>query len=134
LREERRLRVFENRDLRRIFGPERGEGIGEWRQLHNEELNDLYSPPNIIWVIKSRRMRWAGHVAHMGERRSVYRVLEGKPEGKRALGRPRRRWEDNIKRVLQEVGGVAWTGLLWLWTGQVAGFCACGNEPLGFIQ
>ena len=74
LREERRLRVFENRVLRRIFGPKREEGVGEWRQLHNEELNDLYSSSNIIWVIKSRRMRWAGHVAHMGERRRVYRV------------------------------------------------------------
>ena len=90
LRDERRLSVFENRVLRRIFGPETDEGIGEWRQLHNEELYDLYYPPN-IWVIKSRRMKWAGHVAHMGERRGLYRVLEGKPEGRRPLGRPRRR-------------------------------------------
>jgi hypothetical protein len=90
LREERRLR-FENRVLRRIFGPKRGEVTGEWRQLHNNELHYLYSPPNIIWVIKSRTMRWAGHVAHMGERRGIFRVLAGKHEGKRPLGRPRRR-------------------------------------------
>ena len=94
LREERRLRlrVFENRVLRRIFGPKRDEVIREWRNLHNEELYDLYSSPNIVRVMKSRRMGWAGHVARMGERRGVYRVLVGKPEGKRPLGRPRRRW------------------------------------------
>ena len=106
LREERRLRVFENRVLRRVFGPKRVEVTGEWRKLHNEELNDLYSLPNIVLVIKSRRMRWAGHVARMGEDRGVHRVLVGKPEGKRPLERPRRRWEDNIKMDLQEVGGV----------------------------
>ena len=89
--EELRLRMFENRVLRRIFGPKRDEVTGEWRKLHNEELNDLYSSPNIVRVIKSRRMRWVGHVARMGERRGVYRVLVGKPEGKRLLGRPRRR-------------------------------------------
>ena len=83
--------------LRRIFGSRMGEVTLEWRKLHNEELNDLYCSPNIVRVIKSRRMRWAGHVARMGERRDVYRVLVGKPEGKRPLGRPRRRWEDNIK-------------------------------------
>jgi hypothetical protein len=99
LREERRLRVFENRVLRRVFGP------GEWRKLHNEELSDLYSLPNIVRVVKSRRMRWAGHVACMGQGRGVYRVLVGKPEGKRPLRRPRRRWEVNIKLDLQEVGG-----------------------------
>jgi len=91
LREERRLRVFENRVLRRIFGPKRDEVTGEWRKLHNEELNNLYSSPNIVRVIKSRRMRWAGHVARMGEDRGVYRVLVGKPEERRPLGRPRRR-------------------------------------------
>ena len=77
---------------------------GEWRKLHNEELNDLYCSPNIFWVIKSRRMRWTGHVVLMGERRGLYRVLVGKPEGKRPLGRPRRKWEDNIRMDLEEVG------------------------------
>jgi len=103
-REERRLRVFENRVLRRIFGPKRDEVTGEWRKLHNEELNNLYSSPNIVWVIKSRRMIWAGHVARMGEGRGVYRALAGKPEGRRPLGRPRRRWEDTIRMDLREVG------------------------------
>ena len=105
LREEHRLRVFEKRVLRRVFGPKRDEVTGEWRNLHNEELNDLYSLPKIVRVVKSRRMRWAGHVARMGEDRGVHRVLVGKSEGKRPLGRPRRRWEDNIKMDLQEVGG-----------------------------
>jgi hypothetical protein len=91
LREEHRLRVFENRVLRRIFGPKRDEVTGEWRKLHNEELHILYSSPNIIRQIKSRRMRWAGHVARMVEERKVYKVLVGKPEGNRPLGRPRRR-------------------------------------------
>ena len=101
LREERRLQVFENGVMRRIFGPKRDELTGEWRKLHNEELKGLYSSPNIVRVIKSRRMRWAGRVARMGEGRGVYRVLVGKPEGKRPLGRPRRRWEDNIRMDLQ---------------------------------
>jgi hypothetical protein len=105
LKEESRLRVFENRVLNKVFGPKRDEVTGEWRKLHNEELNDLYSLPNIVRVVKSRRMRWAGHVARMGEERGVNRVLVGKPEGKRPLVRPRRRWEDNIKMDLQEVGG-----------------------------
>jgi hypothetical protein len=113
LREESRLRVFENRVLRRIFGPKRDEVTWEWRKLHNEELNDLYPSPNIR-VIKSRRMRGAGHVERMGERRGAYRVLVGKPEGKRPLGRHRRRWEHNINMDLQEVGWGAWTGLIWL--------------------
>jgi hypothetical protein len=105
LREERRLRVFENRVLRRVFGRKRDEVKGEWKKLHNEELRDLYSLPNIVRVVKSRRMRWAGHVARMGEGRGVYRVLVVRPEGKKPLGRPRRRWEDNIKMDLKEVGG-----------------------------
>jgi len=104
LREDRKLRVFENMVLRRIFGPRKDEVTGEWRRLHNEELNDLYSSPNIVQVIKWRRMRWAGHVVHMGEERGLYRVLVGKPEGKRPLGRPRHRWVDNIRMDLQEVG------------------------------
>jgi hypothetical protein len=98
--------VFENRVLRRIFGPKRDEVTREYRKLHNEELNDLYFAPKIVRTIKSRRMRWAGHVARMGEGRGVYRVLVEKPEEKRLLGRPRRRWEDNIKIDLQEVGCV----------------------------
>jgi len=103
LREERKLRAFGNRVLRRIFAPRREEVTGEWMRLHNEELNDLYSSPNIVRVIKSRRIRWAGHVARMGEERGVNRVLVGKPKGRRPLGRPRRRWVDNIRTDLQEV-------------------------------
>jgi hypothetical protein len=90
--------------LRRVFGPKRDEVTGEWRKLHNKELNDLYSLPNIVRVVKSRRMRWAGHVARMGEDRDVHGVLVGKPEGKRPLGRPKRRWHYNIKMDLQDVG------------------------------
>ena len=110
---ERRRRVFDNRVLRRIFGRKRDEVTEEWRKLHNEELNDLCSSPNIVRVIISRRMRWAVRVARMCERRGVYRVLVGKPEGKIPLGRPRRRWEDNIKMDLQEVrcGGIDWLEL-----------------------
>jgi hypothetical protein len=93
-----------NRVLRRIFEPKRDEVTRELSKLHNEKLNDLYSSPNIVWVIKSRRMRWVGHVTRMGERRGIYRVSVGKPEGKRPLGRPRHRWQDNIKMDLQEVG------------------------------
>ena len=99
--------------LRRIFGPRRNEVTGEWRRLHNEELNDLYSSPNIVRVIKSRIMRWAGHVARMGEERGMYRILVGKPERRRPVGRPRRRWVDNIRMDLQEVGfwDMDWIGL-----------------------
>jgi len=114
LREERKLRVLEKMVLRRIFGPRSDEVRGGgWRRLHNEELNDLYSSPNIVRVIKSRRMSWAGHVAPMGEEKGVYRVLVGKPEGRRPLGRPRRRWVDDIKMNLQEVrcGYMDWIGL-----------------------
>ena len=96
--------MCENRVLR-VFGPKRDEVTGEWRKLHNEELRDLYYLPNIVRVVKSRRMRWEGYVARMGEGRGVHRVLVGKHEGKRSLGRPRRRWEDNIKMDLQEVSG-----------------------------
>jgi hypothetical protein len=92
--------VFENRVLRRIFGPKRHGLKGGWRKLHNKELHNLYSSPSIIRIIKSRRMRWAGHVARIGEKRNVYRLLVGKPEGKRPLGRPRRMWIDNIKMDL----------------------------------
>ena len=97
--------MFENRVLRRVFGPKRDEVTGKWRKLHNEELSDLYSLPNIVRVVKSRIMRWAGHVARMREGRVVHRVLVGKPEGKRPLGITRLRWEDNVKADLQEVGG-----------------------------
>jgi hypothetical protein len=106
--------VFENRVLRRIFGPKMDEMTSEWRKLHNEELHDLYSSPSIIRIIKSWRMRWAGHVAQMGEKRNVYRLLVGKPEGKRPLGRPIRRWVHNIRMDLGEVGwgDVDWIGLV----------------------
>jgi hypothetical protein len=114
LREEHRQRMFENRVLRRIFGPKRVEVTGEWRKLHNEKLHNLYSSPNIIRQIKSRRMRWAGHAVRMGEERNVYRVLVGKPEGKRTLGRPRRRWEDGIGIDLRGIGLGVWIGFDWL--------------------
>jgi hypothetical protein len=96
--------VFENRVMRRIFGPNRDEVTVEWSKLHSDKLHDLYSSPDIIRQIKSRQMRWAGHVARMGEERKVYKVLMGKHEGKRPLGRPRRRWEDGIRMDLREIG------------------------------
>jgi hypothetical protein len=113
LREEHRLRVFENRFLRGIFGPKRDDVMGEWRKLHNEEYHNLYLSPDIIRQVKSRRMRWAGHVACMGEERKVYKDLVGNPKGKRPLGRPRRRWEDGIRMDLKEIvwGGVNWIRL-----------------------
>jgi hypothetical protein len=113
LGEEHRLRVFENRVLRRIFGPKRDEVTGEWRKLHNEELHNLYSSPDSIRQVKPRRMRWVGHVARMGEERQVYKVLVRKPEGKSPLERPRRRWEDGIRMDLREtgLGGVGWIRL-----------------------
>jgi hypothetical protein len=113
LREEHRLRVFENRLLRRIFGPKRDEMTGEWRKVHNEDLRDLYSSPSIIRIIKSRRMRWAVHVARLGEKRNAYRLLVGKPEG-------RDHWEDQdvgrwiiLGCILERWDGVMWTGLVW---------------------
>ena len=118
LLEECRLRVFDDRVLRRIFGPKRNEVTGEWRKLHYKELNDLYSSPNIAWVTKSRKIRQAEHVARMGERRGIHRILVGKPEGKRLLGRPRHRWEDNIKMSLQELGCGVWAGSRWLRKGR----------------
>jgi hypothetical protein len=102
LREEHRVRVFENRVLRGIFGTKRDEVIGGWRKLYNEELHNLYCLLNIIRLNEARRLRWAGHVANMWDKRNAYRILVGKPEGKRQLGRPRRRWEDNIKMDLRE--------------------------------
>jgi hypothetical protein len=114
LREEHSLRVFENRVLRRIFGPKRDEVTRGWMKLHSEELHNLYSSPDIIRQVKSRRMRWEGHVARMGEERKVYKVLVGKSEGRRPLGRPRRRWENGIRMDLRETGlggGVDWIPL-----------------------
>jgi hypothetical protein len=134
LREERRLRVFENRVLRRIFGPRRDGVTGQWRKLHNEELNDLYCSLNIFRVIKWRRMRWAGHVARMVQKRGLYRVLVGKPEGKSLLLRPRRRWKDSIRIDLRKwvVGyGLDRAGSEY---GQVAGTCYCGNGLSGSIK
>jgi hypothetical protein len=112
LREEHTLRIFENRVLRRIFGPKREED-GLWRKLHNDELHSLYSSSNIVRVIRSKRLRWAGHVAYMGKGRNVYRVLVGRPESKRPQGIPRRRWEDNIKLDFREIGidGANWIQL-----------------------
>ena len=103
MRKKHRLRVFENKVLRKIFGAKNDEITGEWRKLHNAELHVLYSSPNITRNLKSRRLRWVGHLARMEQSRNAYRVLVGKPEGKRPLGRPRRRWEDNIKMDLREV-------------------------------
>jgi hypothetical protein len=111
LRWENRLSVLENMVLRRIFGPKRDEVTGGWRELHNEEFRDLYSSPIIIRIIKSRKMRWAGHVARMREKRNAYRLLVGKPEGKKPQGRPRRRWVDNIK---MDVLGIGWGGMDWI--------------------
>jgi hypothetical protein len=121
LRKGFRLRVFENRMLRRIFGPKRDEVVGEWRRLHNKELYALYSSPNIIKVIKSGRIRWAGQVARMGERRGAYRALVGKPEGRGPLGRPGRKWENNIKMDIREVGWRTWTESMWLRIGTGGG-------------
>jgi hypothetical protein len=107
----RQTEVFENRVLRRIFRPKRDEVTEEWRKLHSEEFRDLYPSPSIIRIIKLRRRKWAGHVAQMREERNAYRLLVRKPEGKRLLGRPRRRWVDNIRMALEEVG---WGDLDWI--------------------
>jgi hypothetical protein len=114
LREGHTLRVFQNRVLR-IFGPKRDEAIRVWRKLHNEELHDLYGSPSIIRMIKSRMMRWAGHVSRMGEKRNAKRILVGKPEGKRPLGRPTHKWADNIRMDLREIG---WSGMDWIYLAQ----------------
>jgi hypothetical protein len=114
LRKEERKKVFDNRVLRRIFEPKRDEVTGEWRKLHNEELHNLYSSPDIIRLIKSRRMRWAGHVARMGEERKVWRVLVENPDGERPLGRQRRRWEDGIRTELGRLVGEVRSGFNWL--------------------
>jgi hypothetical protein len=108
------MRMFENRVLRRIFGPKRDEVMGEWRKLHNVKLCDLYSSSSIIRIIKSRRIRWVGHVVRMGDKRTAYTLLVGKPEGKGPLGRPRYRWIDNIEMNLVEIG---WSGLDWSGSG-----------------
>jgi hypothetical protein len=105
------VRVFENKLLRRIFGQKRDEKMGDWRKLHNEELQNLYSSPSVIRMIKSGRMRWAGHVARVGERGNVYRILMGKPGERKPLGRPRQRRVDNIKIYLREIG---WDGVIGL--------------------
>jgi hypothetical protein len=120
LREKQRLRVFEIRVVRRICGPKRDEVTGEWRRLHNEELNDRYSSPSIMRVIKARRMRWAAHVARMGEPRGAYRILVGRPEGRRPLGRPRRRWRIILKWIFHKWDGT-WIGLSWLRIGTGGG-------------
>ena len=117
LSEEYRLRVFKNRMLRRILGPKRNKVTGEQRRLHNQQLYGLYCSPNIIQVIKSRRKRWVGHVVHVGERRGAYKVLVGKPEGKRPCGRPKPRREEILKWFYKKWNGEAWTGLIWLRTG-----------------
>jgi len=114
LREERSLRVFENRVLRRIFGPKRDEVTWEWRKLHNEEINDLYCSPNIVRVIKSRRMRWAGHVARMGERGGACRILVGKPEGNIHLEDPGVDGRILLRWIFWKWDVGVWTGLIWL--------------------
>jgi hypothetical protein len=111
LKEEHRLRVIENRVLRRIFRPKRDEMTGGWRKVHNEELHNLYSSPNVIRMIKSRRIRWAWYVARMGAKRNAYRILMAKPEGKRPVGRPRHRRVDNIKMDLRKI---RWDGMDWI--------------------
>jgi hypothetical protein len=115
--EEHRLRVFENRVLRGIFGPKRDEVIG-WRKLHNEELHNLHSSPSVIRIIKSRRMRWTGHIARMGKKRNAYKIFVGKPEGTRPLGRYRRTWANNIRMDVREIGC---GGMDWIYLAQNRG-------------
>jgi hypothetical protein len=133
LGEERNLKVSENRMFRRIFGPKRDETIGGWRKLHNEELHNLYTSPNtrIIRIMKSRGMRWTVHVASMGVTMILYRILVGKPEGKRPLRRPRRKQEGNIKMDLRETG---WGDLHWIHLAQDRDRCDHGNEISGSIK
>jgi hypothetical protein len=121
--------VFEKRVLRRIFGPKEDEVTGDWRKLHSEELKNLYSSPDVIRQVTSRRMRWAGHVARMGAERKVYKVLVGKPEEKKPLGTPRRSWEDGVRMDLREIG-LGGCGLDSTVSGQgpVASCCECGDE------
>jgi hypothetical protein len=128
------LRMFENRVLRRIFGPKKVEVTGEWRKMKNGELHNLFSSPDIVRQVKSRRMRWAGHVAHMGEGRNVYRVLVEKPEGKSPLERPRHKLEDGIKMDFREIGWGGGGGMdsLGFGYGTLAGCCEFCDEPLGF--
>jgi hypothetical protein len=127
------LNIFENRVPRGIFGPKRDEVTGEWRKLHNEELRDLYSSASIIRIIKSRRMRWAGHVARMREKRNTYMLFVGKPQGKSLLGRPRRKWVYNIRMDLGEVG---WGDVDWIGLAQDRnrGSCEFGVQPSGSIK
>jgi hypothetical protein len=120
--------------LRRIFGPKRDEVTGEWRRLHNKEFYALYSSPNIIRVIKSRRLRWAGHVARMRQRKGAYRALVEKHEGRSPLERPRRRWKDNIKMDIREVGWGHRLDQSGSGQKEVAGSCECGDEPSGSIK
>jgi hypothetical protein len=135
LREEHKLRMFENRVLRRIFGLKRDEVTGEWRKTHNEELHDLYSSPSIIIIMKSRKMKWMGHVTRMGEKRNVYTLLVGNPEGKRPLRRPRLRgWIIYIKINFFRDVGVMWTGMVWLRIEQVESSCEFGIEPSDFVK
>jgi hypothetical protein len=128
LREEHRLRAFEDRVLRKISAPKRDEVTGGWRKLHNDNPHNLYSSPSKIRIINTRRMRWAGHVALMGPKRNAYRILVGIPERKRLLGRPRRRSVDNIKIGLREIG---WDGMNWI---DLAQNRDNGNEPSGSIK
>jgi hypothetical protein len=134
LRKECRLSVFENRVLRRIFGPKRDMATEEWRRLHNNELYALYSSLNIVRLIKSRRLRWAGYVARMGERRGAYRVLVGKPEGRIPLGIHRCKWEDNIKWMFERLDGSHRLDQSGSGQGHVAGSCEYGDKPSGSLN